>query len=238
MNLETYLQVQYSYWHNKYEKGKDLPYYAPGEIPQKEGFEVHDCIKEDYDGNLMFGHHLTPYSFIIKSKFSPTELTKLWQEKRMDLSALDREAAIKMAEMQWIKFDKWEFEKFQEDRELIYEGVIERLEYHDDNSLKTRQVLDQDTGELIYQATFTRGQYTDPDTGKEFSYLQKYTLYRMGNKLEAERTKTKKGLTRWEIVYPLHMAGKYMEDLYLATYKPFRYGKRYGTTTKRTNSRQ
>ena len=71
MNLDTYLKVQYSYWHNKYEKGKDLPYYAPGELPEIEGFEIHDCIKEDYDGNLMFGHHLTPYSFIIKSKFQP-----------------------------------------------------------------------------------------------------------------------------------------------------------------------
>ena len=238
MSLEEYLKYAYNQWHTKYEKDKDLEYYAPGEIPESEGFEIHDCIKEDYDGNLMFGHHITPYSFILKSKFSIEDHTKLWQEKRYDLSALDREAAIKMAEMQWIKFDKWEFEKFQEDRELIYEGVIERLEYHDDNSLKTRQILDQDTGELMYQATFEKGQYTDPDTGKEFSYLQKYTLYKMGNTLEAERTKTKKGLTRWEIVYPLHMAGKYMEDLYLATYKPYKHGKRYGKSTKRNHSRK
>jgi hypothetical protein len=82
------------------------------------------------------------------------------------------------------------------------------------------------------------GQYTDPDTGKEFSYLQKYTLFRNGNYLEAERTKTKKGLTRWEIIYPIHMAGKYMEDLYLATYKPYRYGKRHGKSTKRNNGRK
>ena len=238
MSLEEYLKYAYNQWHTKYEKDKDLEYYAPGEIPQSEGFEIHDCIKEDYDGNLMFGHHITPYSFILKSKFSIEDHTKLWQEKRYDLSVLDREAAIKMAEMQWIKFDKWEFEKFQEDREIIYEGVIERLEYHDDNSLKTRQILDQDTGELMYQATCEKGQYVDPDTGKEFSYLQKYTLYKMGNTLEAERTKTKKGLTRWEIVYPLHMAGKYMEDLYLATYKPYKHGKRYGKSTKRNHSRK
>jgi hypothetical protein len=236
MNLESYLQYAYSQWHNKYEKGKDIPYYAPGEIPAKEDFQVHDCIKEDYDGNLMFGHHLSPYSFVIKSKFSIADHTKIWQEKRYDLSALDREAAIKMAEMQWLKFDKWEFEKFQEDRELIYEGVIERLEYHDDNSLKTRQVIDQDTGELLYQASFERGQYTDPDTGKEYSYLQKYTLFKFGNTLEAERTKNKKGLTRWEIVYPIHLAGKYMEDLYLATYKPYKHGKRYGKYTQRNNA--
>lgn len=236
MTLETYLQIQYNYWHKKYEKGKDIPYYAPGEIPEEKDFQVHDCIKEDYDGTLYFGHHMSPYAFVIKSKFSPTELTKLWQEKRMDLSALDREAAIKMAEMQWLKFDKWEFEKFQEDRELIYEGVIERLEYHDDNSLKSRQIIDQESGELLYKASFERGQYTDPDTGKEFSYLQKYTLFRNGNYLEAERTKTKKGLTRWEIIYPIHMAGKYMEDLYLATYKPYRHGKRHGKFTKRNNA--
>ena len=240
MNLDTYLQVQYSYWHNKYEKGKDLPYYAPGELPESEGFEVHDCIKEDYDGNLMFGHHLTPYSFIIKSKFSPKELTKLWQEKRMDLSALDREAAIKMAEMQWIKFDKWEFEHFAEDREIIYEDICERREYFADNSLKKRQLIDIQTGELIYEANFTKGQYEDPDTGKTFSYLQKFNIFKKNSFWEAERTKTKKGLTRWEIIFPTHLSGKYLEDLYLASYRPS-YGKRklrHAATTKRTNTRK
>lgn len=225
MNLDTYLQTAYNEFHNKYEKGKDYEYYAPGEKPKEENFKPHDCIKEDYDGVIYKGYYSTPFAMSVQAKYDINQLTKLWQKHKFDLSQLDNEGAQKMKDLQWAKLNgEFKFETFQEDTEIIHEGMIIRCAYFEDNSLRTRQIIDHESGEIVYETRFVKGQYYDEDTDREYSYLKSFERYSNGKTIKAEKVKTDKGLTRWKITFPASYAGRYMEDLYANRFIFKKYG--------------
>jgi len=128
-------------------------------------------------------------------------------------------------DINWSRLDGILPEFFAYDFEQIDEnGILEKVEYFPDNSIKSRQLIDLDTGELLYHRIYYKSSFYDQDLQRDRSSVNSFYLfdnyYQSEKEYIAEKTPVKK-VPKWRITYPEKWKGVFLEDLYFK-----KYGKR------------
>lgn len=230
MTQEEYLGKTFRAFIAKY---GDLPVFKNFEFPDRRlwaldpDFGMWAYRLDELDFEMKFGYFQKPTCFVVHDKFSDKEQIEIFISSRYSTAFIDEAMIEEYQARQWAHFNAHDFENFQEDSQIITEGIIEIREYYPDNTLRRRVLIDEYTGELQYEANYTRGQYTDEDSGKTRSYLKSMDRYQNGKYLHAERRRVK-DRQQWVITQPRHLSGQILEQIYL---KAMHHGK----STKRPN---
>lgn len=231
MNLQQFILKTYREFKHRY---GNLEVYKDHDTPDRlRWFENKDYyfkayVMDTHTMSLNYGYWTSPHCFVIHDKWSEAEIINMFNESRLDTSVIDEGLLKVYQERQWAYFSQVDFENFQRDTEIIYEGIIEIYQFYEDNTLKRRTLIDEQTGELLYEANYGRGVYEDPESGKQRSYLKYMDRYQNGKFVAAERKKINNRV-RWVISSPRSYAGKTLEDIY------FNAIRKYGKSTKRPN---
>lgn len=227
MQLDIYVRHCYRAFIQKH---GDHPWFEHPYHPDPKTFSKDDSIRcyvnHPLEDKLVFGHWISATGFVVVDTFCLKEITRYYESNKIDTSVFDKESLDRAKDQMWAYFKDTFIERFQENSELIYEGVIDRRVYFDDNSLEERSLIDEMTGELIYQAKYIKGQFYDEENNRPVSYLKSYYKYKDGKELYADRVKNKKGRTEWIIKFPRHLAGTSLESIYLKNFV-------YARSTKR-----
>lgn len=221
-------------------KHGDLPVYTDENPPSAELWKENPNLQikcynlDNHNETLSWGFYVSPYCFYNYDKFSREEAIYAYKRNRYDTSAIDEGLLKAYQERQWAYFSAVDFENFQEDTININEGIIEFMEYYTDNTLKRRYLVDQQTGELLYEANYVQGQYKDPDSGKTRYYLKYMDRFQNGKYVAAERKKVL-NKTRWVVTAPKKYSGQTLEDIYFKALKNSKYGKSTERPVKRAS---
>jgi hypothetical protein len=217
MTEQEYLGKTYRAFIAKY---GDLPVYKNFEFPDRRlwaldsNYGMWAYRLDEIDFELKFGFFSGPTCFVVHDKFSDKEQIEVFKNSRYSTECIDESMIEEYQARQWAHFNAHDYENFQENSQIITEGIIEIREYYPDNTLRRRVLIDEYTGELQYEANYTRGQYTDADSGKTRSYLKSMDRFQNGKYLHAERRKVK-DRQRWVITQPRHLSGQILEQIYL-----------------------
>jgi hypothetical protein len=210
----------------------DLPVYQNYENPDPQKWTDNPDYFEwayrmdDISYELKYGYFYSPTCFMAHDVWSEADAIRIFKESYHSSANVDLEMIEEYKARQWAYYHTLDFENFQENTEIVSEGIIEIREYYPDNTLNRRLLIDQYTGELMYEANYVRGQYQDPDSGKTRSYLKFMDRFQNGKYVAAERKKVNERV-RWVITAPFSLAGKTLEQLYInAIYKNAKRTKR------------
>jgi len=217
MTEQEYLGKTYRAFIKKY---GDLPVFKNFEFPDRQlwaldsNFEMWAYRMDELDFEMKFGFFSSPTCFVVHDKYSEKEQIEIFKNSRYSTDVIDEAMIEEYQARQWARFDSHEYENFQANTEIITEGMIEVREYYPDNTLRCRVLIDEYTGELQYSANYTRGQYTDADTGKTRSYLKTMDRYQNGKYVLVERKRVN-DRQRWVVIMPRHLSGQILEQIYL-----------------------
>ena len=217
MTEQEYLGKTYRAFIKKY---GDLPVFKNFEFPDRRlwaldsDFEMWAYRMDELDFEMKFGFFSSPTCFIVHDKYSEKEQIEIFKNSRYSTDVIDEAMIEEYQARQWARFDSHDYENFQENTQIITEGIVEIREYYPDNTLRRRVLIDEYTAELLYQANYTRGQYTDTDSGKTRSYLKSMDRFQNGKYLLVEKERVK-DRQRWVIKKPAHLYGQILEQLYL-----------------------
>ena len=194
----------------------DLPVYMDHTKPNAQTWEETDYMRSAYimdnvQNTVIYGHFLSPYCFVQLDIWDLREMEKMYDSHKIDTSMINESVLQAYQDRQWAYFNSVDFENFQNNTEIIYEGIIELCQYYPDNTLKTRILIDEQTGELLYEANYVMGQYEDPDTNKMRSYLKYMDRYQNGKFIAANRKKID-GRPKWVVISPISLKGKTLEQ--------------------------
>lgn len=175
-------------------------------------------VKADH---IQFKKFTSTRGGVIMAEWNCDKLRPFFEENRH----LFKFYADQYEDIAWSRLDGMFPEHFAEDFECVHEnGILERVEYFEDNSIKSRQLIDLDTGELIYHRIYYKSSFFDSDLQRDRSAVNSFYLYdnyyQNEKEYSAEKIQIKK-VPKWKITYPKHWKGIILEDLYFQ-----KYGKR------------
>lgn len=187
----------------------------------------------EYPDRVIYGRWTGPTCFQIEREFNLRHIEEYFQKEKLDTSMIDHEMLKAAKERAWAYFNMLQVERFQEDTEVIHEGIINIRTYFDDNSLQMSQHINAETGEVIREVRFIKGQFFDEENNRPVSFLKSYYKFQDGKEVYADLRKNAKGVKNWYITFPLQYAGTTLESIYLNRIYHARSAKR--TTTRNKN---
>jgi hypothetical protein len=216
MTLNEFLTHSYKYFVKDTEKAHymkfpELP--DPMQLIQDKDSRL-ECFVE-YDSHINYGYWTAPKVFQIHKQFNLKELEAFFYENKLDTSMIDKDYLEQARARAWAYFNTLQVERFQEDTQEILEGIVNIRTYFDDNSLEMSQHLNADTGELIREVRYIKGQFFDEENNRPVSYLKSFYKYQDGKEVYADLRKNNKGVKNWYITFPTQLAGTTLESIYL-----------------------
>jgi len=199
--------------HNEPFEIRDLP--NCNEILDEDGSCEYFCFVWVADDILEFRKFIHNRCSVVWHSWNCKELRKIFDNDHTIFNHFQNN--YEKIEHSWASFTSNKVERFQEDTEIIHEGILERVTYFDDNSIHTRQLIDVLTGELIYFREYYKSSYWDKNENKYVSFISGFYLNNKGNVMECQKD-LQDEKKRMKITYPKMYAGTYLEDLYFQRY--------------------
>ena len=171
-------------------------------------------IQGDY---INYGAYTSPYCFLVyKMQNIEETYQKYLNDKNNKMARMFTEQDLENIQArQWIYMDQIDAERFQEDSEVINEGLLIITKYFDNNSLKEKEIIDLETGECLYYMRYTMNQYWSEKHQRTMSAVSDYEKMNGGKYMKLSTTYQQKiKQYRWVFQYPLAYKGLEFASIY------------------------
>ena len=202
-----------------YMNKNDKNFQKPSKDLWKDNPHYRFCAYVESEDYIYFGYWTSPNCFVAQNY---QDLNKTYQEyqkaKSNKIQAHFSESDIQdIIDRQWQYLDQIEAEQFYFDSQQVdlENGLITLNCYFPNNSLKSRTIVDLDTGELIYHCHWTKGQYFDDKLQRFVSVEKTFERQYYDKYMRTERTYVKKYKRfKWVVTHPETYKGKILEEIY------------------------